>query len=240
MGGSPLQWEGVPGIECVAAEELEVPAVGLEAEVEHVAEERDGPDGQIDDEVEGHPGHDDGREPEPDGLEDGHRPDERAGDVPDDGDEPDDRLQPEPASGPGQLHEVLEDAGQRRDPLFRCANARLPADIDASRPQPARHPQRAPEPPICAALVVDKHLVDARMVREQRRGLRTHHDRQPRGAERRAQRSHQRRGQDHVPQEAGLHHRDVRTRAVAAGSDGEAAHRRPAAAAAGSARSTDP
>src|SRR6185369_5452726 len=87
------------GVTGVAAEEVEVPDVRLEAEVEQVTGDRDEADEEVDDEIQDHPQEDAGREPEAGRLEDEPRAGDRGEHVTEERDEADQRSDPDPSTG---------------------------------------------------------------------------------------------------------------------------------------------
>ena len=99
-------------------------------DVEDVADERDEPDGQVDDEVDDHPGQGPARDAEAGRLEDDPAADDRRGHVADDRDQPDERVEPEALLRARDGHEVVEQVGDAMDPglgrvePFRAAAAR--------------------------------------------------------------------------------------------------------------------
>ena len=99
------------------------------------------PSDQVDREVDDHPGQDDRRQPEARGLRDDVRPGQRRDRVADERDEPDDRVEADPAPGPGDLDEVVEDVAHRRDAALGGPESLGPAGADDLR---FLHGQAAP------------------------------------------------------------------------------------------------
>src|SRR3954454_2724238 len=97
-------------------EQLDVPPVALEAEVEDVADERDQAYAEIDERVHDHPDDHDLREPEPRGLEDGPGRHQARYRVAEERHEADERIDPEPHAGARNADQIVEQERGTADP----------------------------------------------------------------------------------------------------------------------------
>ena len=103
----------------MAMQQPQVAAIGLEAEIQHIADHRHHPDHGVDAQIGDHPGQRRGRDAEPPGLVDDVGGERVGNDVADAGDQPDDAIEPDAKARAGNPIAIVEPVGELLDPAQR-------------------------------------------------------------------------------------------------------------------------